>query len=140
MNADFDNMQVGDYVMIASSVEIQDNAKLYTRGQSEWIFITDFSGATGIQGEQGPQGEQGIQGIQGVQGETGPQGETGNGIASITLISSVDETDTYRITFTDGTHYDYEVTNGEVTQEQLDEVIAENDYLNSIIDQINVAS
>ena len=58
MNADFNNMQIGDYVMIASSVEIEDNAKLYTKGEESWIFISDFSGATGIQGEQGPQGEQ----------------------------------------------------------------------------------
>lgn len=54
MNADFNNMQLGDYVMIASTVEIEDNAKLYTRGESQWIFITDFSGATGIRGEVGP--------------------------------------------------------------------------------------
>ena len=53
MNADFNNMQLGDYVMIASSVEVEDNAKLYTRGESQWIFITDFSGATGIRGETG---------------------------------------------------------------------------------------
>ena len=55
-------------------------------------------------------------------GSTGPTGATGNGIASITKISSVDTTDTYRITFTDGTTYDYEITNGEVSQAQLDEV------------------
>lgn len=53
MNADFDNMQLGDYVMIASDVEIEDNAKLYTKGEQAWIFITDFSGATGIKGEDG---------------------------------------------------------------------------------------
>lgn len=53
MNADFNNMNYGDYVMIASSVEEEDNAKLYTRGEYEWIFITDFSGATGIRGQTG---------------------------------------------------------------------------------------
>lgn len=53
MNADFNNMQLGDYVMIATTVEVEDNAKLYTRGASQWIFITDFSGATGIRGETG---------------------------------------------------------------------------------------
>ena len=53
MNADFNNMNLGDYVMIASSVEVEDNAKLYTKGESQWIFITDFSGATGIRGETG---------------------------------------------------------------------------------------
>ena len=53
MNADFRNMEFGDYVMIASSVEVEDNAKLYTRGESAWIFISDFSGAMGIRGETG---------------------------------------------------------------------------------------
>ena len=132
MNADFNNMQVGDYVMIASSVEVQDNAKLYTRGESAWIFITDFSGATGIQGEQGPQGIQGIQGEQGIQGIQGIQGETGNGIATITKTGTSGLVDTYTITYTDGTTTTYTVTNGEdgeVTQEQLDEVIASQNRL-----------
>ena len=66
MQADLNNMQVGDYVMIVSSVELEDNAKLYTKTETEWVFITDFSGATGIQGEQGPQGIQGIQGERGI--------------------------------------------------------------------------
>lgn len=66
MQTDFDNMEVGDYVMIANSIEIEDNAKLYYRTETEWVFITDFSGATGIQGPQGPQGIQGIQGERGI--------------------------------------------------------------------------
>ena len=82
MNADFDNMELGDYVMIASSVEIEDNAKLYTKGQTQWIFITDFSGATGIQGLQG------IQGPQGVPGQTGPQGPQGPAGADYVLTSA----------------------------------------------------
>lgn len=89
MNADFDNMELNDYVMIASSIEIEDNAKLYVRGEEEWIFITDFSGATGIQGpkgdkgdtgekgETGSQGPQGIQGPRGIQGVQGPKGDNG---------------------------------------------------------------
>lgn len=66
MQADFNNMEVGDYVMITSNIEVEDNAKLYSKTETEWVFITDFSGATGIQGEQGPQGEQGIQGERGI--------------------------------------------------------------------------
>ena len=69
MIADFDNMEVGDYVMITSNIEVEDNAKLYSKGETEWVFITDFSGATGIQGPQGPQGIQGIQGVQGPKGD-----------------------------------------------------------------------
>lgn len=65
---DFYNMEFGDYVMITSNIEVEDNAKLYSRGEYEWVFITDFSGSTGI---QGPQGVQGIQGIQGERGEKG---------------------------------------------------------------------
>lgn len=66
MVTDFDNMKLGDYVMITSSIELEDNAKLYSKGESEWIYITDFSGATGIQGPKGDIGEQGPQGIQGI--------------------------------------------------------------------------
>ena len=132
MNADFDNMNVGDYVMIASSVEVEDNAKLYTRGESAWIFITDFSGATGIQGEQGPQGIQGIQGPQGVQGETGPKGDTGatgNGIASITKTGTSGLVDTYTILYTNGTTSTFTVTNGDTPD--LTDYVKNTDYATS---------
>lgn len=115
MNTDFNNMTLGDYVMIASSVEVEDNAKLYTKGQSAWIFITDFSGATGIQGpqgERGPQGVQGEQGIQGVQGPQGIQGATGIGITSITKTSTSGNVDTYTILFTNNNTTTFQITNG----------------------------
>lgn len=66
MEADFNNMEVGSYVMIASNVESEDNARLYYRDTNEWKFISDFSGATGIQGEQGPQGQAGYTPVKGV--------------------------------------------------------------------------
>lgn len=116
MNADFNNMTLGDYVMIASSVELEDNAKLYTRGQSAWIFITDFSGATGIQGpqgERGPQGVQGEQGIPGVQGPQGIQGVAGVGITSITKTSTSGNVDTYTILFTNNSTTTFQITNGD---------------------------
>ena len=40
-------------------------------------------------------------------------GEQGNGIAKVEKIKSVDLVDTYRMTFTDGSTFDYEVTNGD---------------------------
>ena len=40
-----------------------------------------------------------------------PRGDTGNGIASITKTGSTGVVDHYRITFTDGDHFDYDVTN-----------------------------
>jgi len=46
------------------------------------------------------------------QGEQGEQGETGNGIESITLLQTVGLVKTYRILFTDGDHFDFNVTDG----------------------------
>lgn len=42
----------------------------------------------------------------------GDKGDTGNGIAGIELISTSGRNKTYRISFTDGAHYDYTVTDG----------------------------
>lgn len=42
----------------------------------------------------------------------GDTGATGNGIASIAKVGTVGLVDTYRITFTDGSHFDYDLTNG----------------------------
>ena len=140
MNADFNNMQLGDYVMIASTVEVEDNAKLYTRGESQWIFISDFSGAQGIRGETGltPSIQIGTvvtgqtssvtrtgtnenpilnfvleKGETGATGQTGATGATGNGIASITKTGTSGLVDTYTITYTDGTTTTFNITNGE---------------------------
>lgn len=151
MIADYDNMQINDYVMIDGNIEQEDNAKLFVKQEIEdptyrWHYLADFSGATGIQGPTGltpniqigsvtsgispsvtrtgtnenpilnfvlEKGEQGIQGI---------QGETGNGIASITKTSTVDTVDTYTILYTDGTTSTFTVTNGEVSQAQLNTV------------------
>lgn len=136
MNADFNNMEFGDYVMIASTVEVEDNAKLYTRGENQWIFITDFSGATGIQGPTGvtPNIQIGTvtQGntpsvtksgtdenpvlnfvlVKGDKGDTGNTGETGNGILNIQKTSTSGLIDTYTITFTNGNTTTFNVTNG----------------------------
>lgn len=135
MNADFDNMQVGDYVMIASSVELEDNAKLYVKGEEEWLFVSDFSGATGIQGERGPQGIQGVQGEQGIQGIQGETGAAGNGISTIQKTSTSGLVDTYTITYTDGNTSTFSITNGEdgeVSQEQLDETNSHLDNLSKV--------
>lgn len=59
-----------------------------------------------------------IRGAQGEQGEQGPAGQDGDdgvGIVSIALISGTHApgtTDTYRVTLTDASHYDFTVYNG----------------------------
>jgi hypothetical protein len=161
MNADFNNMQLGDYVMIASTVEVEDNAKLYTRGESQWIFISDFSGATGIRGETGltPNIQIGtvtsgetpnvtrtgtnenpvlnftlVKGDKGDTGSQGIQGETGVGIASITKTSSEGLVDTYTITYTDGTTSTFQITNGEDGETPLSDFNALKDRVSDLED------
>lgn len=45
--------------------------------------------------------------------KNGEDGEQGNGVAKVEKIKSVDLVDTYRMTFTDGSTFDYEVANGD---------------------------
>ena len=77
MNADASNVADGDFVMIASTPDDPDNAKLYTKQGGTMKEIADLSGATGMQGPRGEQGVPGERGPQGIQGERGPQGEPG---------------------------------------------------------------
>ena len=122
MEADAANVPEGKFVLITSTTEDIDNAKLYIKNNlGGFTYLTDMSGAQGVQGPkgdtgetgpEGPTGPQGIQGPTGPQGIQGPIGPTGNGIDNISLISTVGLQKTYRITYTDGTHYDYVVTDG----------------------------
>ena len=95
MNADYagTDVLVGEFVLISTDdLNDEDNSKLYVKDTTAYSFVTDLSGAQGIQGPkgdtgaQGPQGEKGETGAQGekgekgdtgLQGEAGPQGETG---------------------------------------------------------------
>ena len=54
----------------------------------------------------------GKDGIDGAKGDKGDKGNTGNGIASIVKTGTSGLNDTYTINFTNGTHFDYIVTNG----------------------------
>jgi len=54
----------------------------------------------------------GQRGLKGDKGDKGDTGSTGNGIASISKIDSVGLVDTYRVTYTNGNIFDYEITNG----------------------------
>lgn len=54
------DVNIGDFVMIASTVEEPDNAKIYVKGSSQYVFVVDMSGATGIRGEKGDKGDTGF--------------------------------------------------------------------------------
>lgn len=112
-------IQDGDYVITPTPI-IADAYWVATISTSIGGVITSITrirnygvaakGATGPVGEQGVPGPTGPRGFQ---GDTGPAGATGNGISGVTLIDSTGLVDTYRISFTDGSHHDYTVTNGQ---------------------------
>lgn len=79
MNKDFSgkDVSVGDFVLINCDVNDEDNAKLFVKTDSEFKFLTDLSGAQGIQGPKGDPGAQGIKGDRGETGAIGPKGEQG---------------------------------------------------------------
>ena len=56
--------------------------------------------------------EQGPAGMHGETGEQGPQGERGYGVDRVEPIAQEGYTVTYRMYFTDGRYFDYDVTNG----------------------------
>lgn len=58
MIADYNNMQVNDYVMIDGNVEKEENATLWVKEETPapttlWHYLADFSGSSGIQGPTG---------------------------------------------------------------------------------------
>lgn len=86
MEADFSGTDVktGEFVVITSTVEDPDNAKMFVKAATQWTFITDLSGA------------------QGIVGPTGPIGPTGTSITATYF-----DPDAYTLTlyFSDGTQY-----------------------------------
>ena len=80
MNADYRNadIPIGSFVVISTTnVNDADNAKMFVKNDTQYAFVTDLSGAQGIQGPAGPQGIQGPKGEPGEQGEKGANGTQG---------------------------------------------------------------
>lgn len=80
---------------------------------------------------RGPQGPQGIQ---------GPRGETGNGIANIEKTNTIGLVDTYTITFTNGTTFNFTVTNANVgntyTKSEIEQFLAQKVNISDIINTL----
>lgn len=60
MNEDAVNVPEGSFVLIASTEDDPDNAKLYVKATDAFTYLSDLSGAQGIQGEPGKDGAPGI--------------------------------------------------------------------------------
>lgn len=70
------------------------------------------NGQRGPQGDPGLKGDPGPQGDPGLKGDPGLDGDPGVGIANISKIGTAGLVDTYRITLTDNSYYDFNVYNG----------------------------
>lgn len=64
--SDKSTFEDGDFVLIASNVEDEDNSKMFVLADNTWKYLTDLSGAQGIQGEKGDKGDTGEKGDAGV--------------------------------------------------------------------------
>lgn len=99
-------------------MDLNNNTKITVRSGEAYTGPQGPMGPMGPEGPQGPQGERGEQGpvgLQGPQGERGPKGDTGDsgkGIQSISLESVKDNVKTYKITYTDGDTFFFEVKDG----------------------------
>ena len=91
MEDDYNNPEVkaGQFVMIdTGNVENEEDSRLYLKGNTEWKFISDLSGAQGIQGlsayqvavQHGFEGteDEWLISLKGEKGETGPKGDKGD--------------------------------------------------------------
>lgn len=97
----------------------------YTDGTSSTFKVKNGEkgsiGPQGLKGDTGMQGPKGDKGDTGEQGPQGPKGDIGIGIESITFKNSSSGAgaaqpgaiDTYTITYTDGSHTEFQIKNGE---------------------------
>lgn len=83
------------------------------RGPQGIQGIPGPEGPRGPEGKQGPQGVPGKDGVNGKDGRDGVDGKDGNGIKCITLVDTKDKVKTYRIEYTDGSSFDFQVKDGE---------------------------
>lgn len=91
MQADFSGTDVDTYefaMIDTGSVEDADTGKLYCKGETEWKYIGDLSGAQGI------------------------KGDTGNGIASVENSFTEEGKIKVAIKMTDGTSNEFLINNG----------------------------
>lgn len=109
MNADYNNpnIHIGDLVCIVTDPEDPDNASLYVKGDTQYEFFVDMSGATGIQGATGAKGAKGDKGDPFVYDDFTPEqlaglvGPAGTSIESVVLNNDY----TLTFTYTDGETY-----------------------------------
>lgn len=101
------NKSIHSITKTSSSDLVDTYTITYTDGSTSSFTVTN-----GAPGAQGPQGPQGPQGIQGVPGTNGTAGEDGVSVTGVVLQSTSGKVKTYRMSFSDGSHFDFQVTDG----------------------------
>ena len=103
MEDDYNNPEVktGQFVMIdTGNVQNEEDSRLYLKGNTKWKFISDLSGAQGIQGLSAYQVavQHGFEGteaewlisLKGEKGETGPKGDKGDTGSGLNIKGELD--------------------------------------------------
>ncbi len=92
----------------------QDGKTPHIGENGNWWIGDEDTGyqAIGHDGANGVNGQDGADGIDGKDGKDGKDGVDGVSINGITLLSSEGNIDTYRITFSNGEHFDFDIRNG----------------------------
>ena len=89
--------------------------KSQTETDDSYIVTFEWTGTSGAKETSQltiKKPKDGTNGLNGKDGQPGKDGSDGIGISKIEKIGTVDLVDTYRITFTDNSTFDYEVKNG----------------------------
>ena len=103
-----DGLALNDFVAIVSNVEDEDNASIYIKGETEYVFLMDLSGATGL---TGPQGESGVDGQRGTRWSTGVA-ITGDSVSDAIYSTGIDDSIAGDYYLNTSTGYYYKCTLG----------------------------
>lgn len=102
-NSGVSEASVGDMYLNTSTSNTYRCTLAGAPSVAKWVYVSNIKGQDGQDGQDG---------------RDGTDGTDGNGISSITLVSTSGNTKTYRITYTNGGHYDFSVNDGQDTSSQ----------------------
>lgn len=117
--------------------EVGPQGPIGPQGERGLIGPQGIQGPKGDVGDVGPKGDKGDQGIEGPQG---PQGLRGISVTGVEQVSKVGLVATYRMYFSDGTNFEYEVTDGSVegvTREQIISLLGYEPASYTSVEEIN---
>lgn len=128
---------VGKNVTISSITPIDGGNRItfsYTldNGTTETSTLDVMNGVNGTDGKDGKNGAKGAKGDPGQSGQDGINGQDGIGISKIEKTKTEGLVDTYTITFTDGSTFNYDVTNGKNGKDGSGSSTSEENVIESI--------